>query len=382
MQVDVPTLDHPPPARQEPAGPEVLHYLGYDEDHGGIITVLRALAGTGRLRCVLGMNAGAGQRQTPALPMVGFPAVTAETIGPATVWRTLRVAWQARAWLRAARGRIFHGHSRAGLLVVLWLQVMGERRALASVHAYGNRKGFYRLAARLLGWRLFWLSPAMKQHYGLGSGTWEECLPDCIGPSPAPSVRAARDRGVVVFGAVGTLARCKRFDVLVEALVRLPLGIRRRVRLVHAGADGPNAGEDGCAAELRALAAHRGVADLIEWRGLVRPIDGFWPGIDCLVVPSPIEAFSVAALEALAAGVPVLASDQSGTRDLVEVCRGGWLFPGDSPEMLAAEMARLIESGDLARVRPTAAGLRPFRADEAVERYRVAYARLLGPDAK
>ena len=58
----------------------VLHYLGYDDDRGGIVSVVRALAEAGRFDCVLGMNAGAVQRRTPALPVKFFTPLAGETI--------------------------------------------------------------------------------------------------------------------------------------------------------------------------------------------------------------------------------------------------------------------------------------------------------------
>jgi glycosyltransferase involved in cell wall biosynthesis len=353
----------------------VLHYLGYNEDHGGIVAVVRALTATGRMRGVLGMNAGAIQRQSPPLPLMEFPALSAESHGLSTAWRALAVARQARLWLRADADRVFHGHSRAGLWAVLWLRLLGERRVLASVHAFGTGRFLYRSAAALLGRRLYWLSPAMKQYYGLGTGTWEECLPDCIAP-PRATAEHRPPTGILRLGVVGPLEPCKRWDLVLAALARLPAETRGKVRLVQAGAVVPPKDPQGHDAAMFRLAETLGVTGLIEWRGWVRPLDNFWAEIDCLLVPSPIEAFSVAAVEALAAGVPVMASDASGTRDLVTATRGGWLFPGESPDALAAAIARLVDAGRPAGWRPDAAGLQRFIAPVAVEQYLAAYARL------
>lgn len=133
----------------------VLHYLGCDEDRGGIAAVVRALATANRFDCVLGVNAGAQQRRTPVLVQREFPRVAGESLGLTTLWRTRSVAREVRAWLAGGPERIFHGHSRAGLAVAVWLAAMGERRVVVSVHCYGRRKWFYRWAARQLGERMF-----------------------------------------------------------------------------------------------------------------------------------------------------------------------------------------------------------------------------------
>jgi glycosyltransferase involved in cell wall biosynthesis len=373
-----PTLGEAAPGTQEPGMPEVLHYLGYNEDAGGVVTVLRALAGTGRFRAVLGMNAGAVQRQTPPLPMRSFPVVEAETISPATGWRARAVARQVHAWLQADPRRVVHTHSRAGLLVALWLHAAGERRVLASVHALGRQTWFYRAAARRLRGRIFWLCPAMKQHYGVEGGSWDDCLPDCIAARPIlPPRTTPVSPGQVTLGAVGGFSPGKRWDILIDALAVLPSGIRDRVHLIHAGGDERDPANASCAAGLRRRAASRGVATHIDWRGRLVPIEPLWAQIDCLVVASPVEAFSVAAIEAAAAGVPVIASDRSATRDFIQHCGGGWMYHGDSAQSLAGMIASLVETPRLATWRRNDEGLRRFLAPAAVEAYLAAYQRVL-----
>ncbi|NUS85989.1 MAG: glycosyltransferase, partial [Streptomyces sp.] len=108
-----------------------------------------------------------------------------------------------------------------------------------------------------------------------------------------------------VVGGVGRLVAAKRFDVALRAVAELP-----QARLLLVG-DGPER------TALRDLAAWLGVADRIrllgERDGAVagtgdRPADipGLLAAMDVFVAPSAEEAFGLAALEALAAGLPVL----------------------------------------------------------------------------
>ena len=382
VQPNEPMLGEPPTAAQASSSVEVLHYLGYDEDYGGIVSVVRALAATGRFRSVLGLNAGAVQRQSPPLPVAEFPPLAAEQVGARALLRSRSVARAARDWLGAKPNRVFHGHSRAGLLVALWLHAFGERRVVATVHTLGRQAALYRAAARVLGRRLFWLTPSMKRHYGLGDGDWSECLPDCIPePDAAPQRRARSPGDRVTLGAVGPFAAYKRWDILIDALRNLPPALRERVRVLQAGAIETDSINMAHAAELRARAEAHGVSSLIEWRGRIVPLGPFWSEIDCLVVASPIEAFGVAALEALAAGVPVIASDVSGTSDLVRTCAGGWLFPGDSAHALAQRIAALAETGALGAWQPDRAALRQFFAPAVAEGYLAVYRSVLAPTA-
>jgi glycosyltransferase involved in cell wall biosynthesis len=357
----------------------VLHYVGYDTDRGGIVSVVRALAETQAFGCVLGVNPGFLQTRSPPLEILELPRTAGETIGLGPMLRALGVAWRVRGWLRAEGTRIFHGHSRAGLLTGLWLAQLGESRVVVSVHCYGRRRWFYRWAKARLGRRLFWLSPAMKSYYGVGPATWDDCLPDCI--SPARAVRRRKEpAAVLTFGLAGGFVPEKRWELVVAALKQLPAAVRAQVRIVHAGETDGTRKSAAYAENLKARAVAQGVADRMEWRGGVESMDGLWHEIDCLLVVSPLEAFSVAALEAVAAGVPVLAADRSGARDLVLSCRGGWLFAGDSPDDLAGHLTTLIRGDQLRAWKSDLDALQRFFAPAVAGQYLVFYRTLLAAD--
>ena len=340
----------------------VLHYLGYDDDRGGIVSVVRALAAADRFACVLGVNPGCVQRRAPALPVLDLPALRGEVIGPANAWRARATARAVQAWLRADRTRIFHGHSRAGLLVALWLDRFGEQRVVASVHCYGRQRWFYRLAARRLGSRLLWLSPAMKRHYGAGDGSWEQCVPGCVPPSePGPRRLRSPDEPVHLVGA-GALVRWKNWHLVCEALARLPAPVRRRWRFTHIGADDGSADARAYGAELRARTEQPDLRGLVTWRGEQAGSAALLAEADCLVVASRHEPFSVAMIEALAAGVPVLAADDGGACDLIRPGVNGWLFPAGDAPALAAQLQKLTEAAAWAQVAITPVELRRFSA--------------------
>lgn len=123
---------------------------------------------------------------------------------------------------------------------------------------------------------------------------------------PRARIAARRQLGLpdaaFVVGGVGRLAPGKRFDVLLHALAALPQDVR--VLLVGGGPD---------EARLRATAAQLGVADRVLFAGERPHLSGqgadlpaLLAAMDVLASPSPEEAFGLAVVEGLAAGLPVL----------------------------------------------------------------------------
>lgn len=338
----------------------VLHYLGYDDDRGGIVSVIRALAEAGRFTCVLGMNAGAVQRRVPALATMSFTPLAGETISWATLGAARRVAGEVRAWLRADATRVFHGHSRAGLLVGLCLALSGERRVVVTVHCHGHRRWLYRLAAAFLGRRLFVLTGAMRAYYGMPMTV--PCIPSC---APMRRSGAGRvSRGVRLrLGGAGTLARWKGWHLVVEALTLLPDDVRTQLQFTHIGSAGSSPEGRKYGEELKSWTKTAGLENEIRWLGEQASSAGLLSEIDVLLVASDHEPFSVIMLEALAAGVPVLAADSGGPVEVVRPPVNGWLFRTGDAADLSRMLRVLVENPQaLGEVRIDHEGLQRYSA--------------------
>lgn len=102
-------------------------------------------------------------------------------------------------------------------------------------------------------------------------------------------------------------------------------------------------------AELEALARARGVDRIVEFLGHRDDIPDLLAAADLFVLPSRSEAFPNGAIEAMAAGLPVVASDVGGLRDLIAHGRTGLLVPPADPEALAAAIGALVAGPDRAR---------------------------------
>lgn len=141
----------------------------------------------------------------------------------------------------------------------------------------------------------------------------------------------------------GRLVHEKGVHDLLAALPRL----RRRhpgVRLVVAGR-GPKE------AELRSLARTLRLGRSVEFAGFVPDAElaVLAAAADCAVVPSVYEPFGLVALEAPAAGTPVVVSDVGGLRELVEHGRTGLRFPPGDPAALADAVSAVVGDQVLAR---------------------------------
>ena len=160
---------------------------------------------------------------------------------------------------------------------------------------------------------------------------------------PAPLRRALGiPEDAVLALAVGGVERNKGFDLLVDALEAAP-----GVHAVMAGG-----GTDAQRAALEARIALRGVGDRAHLLGLRPDVHALVAACDLFVLPSRSEGFSVAMLEAMAAGKPVLATDVGGAWEGLAPRSGrgpaGWIVPRGNADPLAyvlREVAAAIRAG-------------------------------------
>lgn len=145
----------------------------------------------------------------------------------------------------------------------------------------------------------------------------------------------------VVVGAVARLSPEKGLDVLVRAVAQL-VRAGLPVRLVLAG-DGPRRGQ------LERLVGRLGIEDRVEFLGEVahERVPEVLATFDVFALPSSAEGFGVAALEAQAMELPVVASRVHGIPDAVEDGRTGLLVPPSDVDALAGAIARLAADARL-----------------------------------
>lgn len=160
-------------------------------------------------------------------------------------------------------------------------------------------------------------------------------------PRPRDAVRGALGlpASAVVAIVVGELTSRKNAGLLIRALPGL-------------GVDAPHVlivGQGREEESWRELARTLGVADRVHFLGFRRDIPDLLAASDVLVHPARVEGFGYAVAEAMAAGLPVVATNASSLPELVDDGRTGRLFPPDDEPALAEALLPYLRDPALRR---------------------------------
>jgi glycosyltransferase involved in cell wall biosynthesis len=192
----------------------------------------------------------------------------------------------------------------------------------------------------------------------------------CADHLDAPATREPAGRGgpLRVVSVANVVPR-KSLLVLVDALARLP---RDRWRLTVVGSLEM---DRAYVRRVRRRVARLGLQDRVRLVGAVpnRSVAAHLSDSDVLVVPSSFEGLAIAYLEAMRAGLPVIASTAGGAGEVIDDGSEGWLVAPGDVQTLAARLGRLCEDRDLlARMGLAARGRaqRHPRWDESLGRAR------------
>lgn len=262
--------------------------------------------------------------------------------------RDLRGVAELVALMRRERPQIVHcNSSKAGVLgrVAATLARVPVRIFTAHGWAFAAHRGaasaLYRWADRLMA-PLTTVTICVAQaelRAGLAARTCRAqrsvVIPNAVDVLGAP--RAALAGEPPRLASVGRLAAPKDPLTLVRALARLPAG---SFTAVVAG-DGPL--RDAVEAEARAL----GVA--VDLAGARDDVAALLAASDLFVLSSRSEGAPLSVLEAMAAGLPVVACDVGGIREQVVDGGTGLLVPPGDPALLAAAIGRLLGDPQLRR---------------------------------
>jgi glycosyltransferase involved in cell wall biosynthesis len=182
---------------------------------------------------------------------------------------------------------------------------------------------------------------------------------------PRRHERAARPRVV----SVGRLKAPKDFTTLLDALARV-----QGYEAVVVG-DGPER------AMLQARLESLGIGGSVSFEGERDDVPALLSASDCFVLSSSSEGMPISVLEAMAAGLPVVASDVGGVHELVADGVTGTLVPAGEAAALAAALEPLLADDGL-RARMGGAGRAAVEERFTVARVRdehlALYRRLLG----
>lgn len=276
--------------------------------------------------------------------------------GPlARMGRTPGYLGALRSWLRATRPDVVHANS----LLVLPEATVARRLGLPvvmQVHEIPQQ-------TPKRAWALRWAAAVSDVLVGVSEPV-SAMLREQAGETPVltvhngvplPAVPVRPETDEIVVGSVGYVSRTKGTDVFVRA-AELVLRERPGTRFEHAGAS-RLWGDDSFDGAVAALASSARLQASFTWLGRtdVPKALARW---QLFVLASRQEAFPLSTLEAMAAGLPVIATNVGGLPEQIEHLETGVLVPPESPSALAEWIVRLGDDpvlrerlGDAARRR-------------------------------
>ncbi|MBA4376613.1 MAG: glycosyltransferase family 1 protein [Anaerolinea sp.] len=153
---------------------------------------------------------------------------------------------------------------------------------------------------------------------------------------------------------VGRIEPLKGVDTLIRALALVrQSGILESecysLAIIGGEPDAPSEVMSAEMARLQALCSELGIGDLVVFLGkrAQETLPYYYSAADILIMPSHYESFGMVALEAMACGTPVIASQVGGLAFLVQDGITGFVVPGGDPLALSKTLTRLIQQPEL-----------------------------------
>jgi glycosyltransferase involved in cell wall biosynthesis len=160
-------------------------------------------------------------------------------------------------------------------------------------------------------------------------------------PRGGPPAHPQRPTSEIILGTAGRLVELKGIEYLLSAASAL----RREfpaLRVEIAGS-GPHR------RKLEAAVAPCGLEGHVEFLGWIDDLNSVLPRWDVFVMPSLEEGFPIAALDAMAAGLPVVATSVGGVPDLIQDGKTGWLVPPRDADALVSRLRLLLSNPEMRR---------------------------------
>jgi glycosyltransferase involved in cell wall biosynthesis len=245
------------------------------------------------------------------------------------------IAWLAR--LNGVRCIVYHARNGGVLRAQSWKRFLLRLRTCITTHPVTRVIAISQYLKELLKETGLSENRIVVVYHGIDL--------KCFSPDPKARARLASEFSIrpeeVILAAVGVLKPIKNPQVLVEACAELS---RRQVvtRLIVAG-DGD------MKAQLEELSSKLGVADRIHWLGHRADPAALLQGCDIFLLASVGEAFGLVLPEAMACGLPVVASRSGSIGEIVEDGRTGFLVPPLDASAFADAIQKLAEDKGLRR---------------------------------
>lgn len=259
----------------------------------------------------------------------------------------------------------FHAVLAARLAGVpfVWVEETGEIQGSRSPLAHWVLGWIYRLADRVL-----CVSHAVERGVLSSMPMLRGKTRILYNPLPCPETDSVAKDRPFHFLAACRLVPEKNLPLLFRALEILKnQGVACRCLI---------AGEGPLRQELGIEVNRRGLQQMVEWSDQGGGLEGLFPLSEFFVNTSSREGLGLAPMEALAAGLPVVATRVGGVPEWLEPSGGGWLVPPDDAEALAAALERALRLSPVERQAVARRGADYLRSQFSVEKYRAGLRRL------
>lgn len=311
----------------------------------------------------------------------------------------LAAYWRFWKYIRKMKPAIVHTRNLGALEFQVPAMLAGVRHRIQSEHGrdvtdlQGNRKKylhFRRLINPFVNKHIalskdlqHWLEQQVGIHRQHVDQIYNGVDTDVFSPVSTRTALPAKDFATdnsIIIGTIGRMQGEKDQLTLVRAFIQLLNRVecgRDRLRLVMIG-DGPLFQE---ALDLLRQAN----AEQMAWLpGSRSDAPQLLKALDIFVLPSLIEGISNTILEAMATGLPVVATAVGGNPELVEEGITGKLVPSANPDLMADAIQKYVDSGELRQVHGKAGRERVeqhFSMENMVQGYMDVYDRLLHRDS-
>jgi glycosyltransferase involved in cell wall biosynthesis len=249
------------------------------------------------------------------------PAVSQVIVGGRSLW----TIWQARRALRALAPDVAHGHLSLGCRSLRGLKIDGVRMATLHIHYKPQQHADLDGLIAIAPWQLAAVPEALRSRTRQ-IDNWTRSQPAQAQARQTLRQQLGIDDDQFLIGALGRLERSKGMDLLIGAFSRLQLP-RTRLAIVGAGHDWDR--------------LHRMAPLDVIMPGFVEQPQDWFAAFDAFVSAARSEPFGFVLLEAMASGLPIVATASEGARHLSSMI-GRPLVACDDEAALADALRNLV----------------------------------------